>query len=274
MPRPERSSLNDDTPRTNPEIVVPEAPESERVKIDQSLFWFQGVEDDQPIRSQIANEDEFQAYNYVMLFAKHQDDALLDKYARRNVPLANLIREVRKDYYRELLHFQGRLKFVRTLKPTLSLQAEGVREMYEGWIIPDNDSNLLCVLFLEKPEGIKLDVELDSVHVRVNGYFFKLMRYESKEKNPKTNGQIWRRAPLLMAKSLTFFTPVSTKPDASEFKALAALLAGGMLLTTIILVVIFRRSDRVVRDAPAVQSIQKNPFDEESESATKSESAG
>ena len=266
-PRDARKSLLElPPPGTMPAVdPTPETTDEQRVRLPADVEWFNHIEDNQPIRSEETNENEFRAYNFTIAFARQADPILMERYAQHNVPLANLIRDVRRDYLRELIHFRGRLKFVRTVKPTQILKAGGIDTLYEGWVVPNEETNLLCFLFSELPKNIPTDVEInETIHVKLNGYFFKLMQYESLEKNTK-GGQVWRRAPLLIGHTLTVFTPGNSNPGVSDFKALASIALGSFLVVIFILVLFFRFSDRKVRESPTVQGIQKNPFDERSE---------
>ncbi|MGR5411094.1 hypothetical protein ACP3VV_20065, partial [Vibrio sp. PNB22_8_2] len=53
------------------------------------------------------------------------------------------------------------------------------------------------ILFTELPEGIRPGRKLENTWVSFDGYYFKLIRYETAEEVAKGKFQ-WRRAPLLI----------------------------------------------------------------------------
>lgn len=66
-----------------------------------------------------------------------------------------------------------------------------IHDVYEGWIFTDDgQSNPAVVVFLSKPEGLKVGGDLTE-EVRLTGYFFKMYGYQSQEKV--------RKAPLILA---------------------------------------------------------------------------
>lgn len=262
IPRDERESLGK---ITRPELAAarpdPALPDAERVRLDTSLDWFGSIEDDQPVRSEDMNPDEHAAYNYTVAFAATADPALLEKFAKRNLPFKDMVRESRRDYLRELIHVEGRLKRVRSYPATRQLKAEGIPTLYEGWVTPANDRNFVCVLFTKLPDGVALDRDGIDVPVRLEGYFFKLIRYETRATDAKGDG-VWRRAPLLIGATVRPYA-IAGNPIVGEFKGLAAGLLLGLFVTVGVLVLVFRRSDRGGKRPAA------NPFGAEEVSAAR-----
>lgn len=68
---------------------------------------------------------------------------------------------------------------------------QGIGEAYEGWVFTDDsDGNPAVVVFLDKPEGLKVGGDI-AEEVRLTGYFFKMYGYQAQESV--------RKAPLLLA---------------------------------------------------------------------------
>lgn len=208
-----------------PTPVPPEAkaqvdlrPEIERVKLDQEYEDFQFVEDDAPFIARgskildpvkdMAAFREARAYDYVLAHAMHQSSDSLAKYAQRNVPYSNLFKPVRVDYLRELLHFEGRVSLVLSMKATDGLKGfEKIDKLYQVWIYPIGQNDPLCLVVSELPEGVR-EGEDQNLLVEFNAYFFKLFHYESRQdKSGESGRKQWRKAPLFLGKSF------GVKPD-------------------------------------------------------------
>lgn len=68
---------------------------------------------------------------------------------------------------------------------------QGIVEAYEGWVFTDDSQgNPAVVVFLDKPEGLKVGGDI-AEEVRLTGYFFKMYGYQSQENV--------RKAPLILA---------------------------------------------------------------------------
>src|SRR5262249_33043447 len=102
--------------------------------------------------------------------------------------------------------------------------------------------NPVCILFTELPPGLKPGDKLE-VQVRFAGYFYKLYRYHSADKNKP------RDAPLLIGHTVTVLEPPH-EGDLNWFKQLIPLfltlgcvVLGGLLF----LPLSYRRADEQVR---------------------------
>jgi hypothetical protein len=235
---------------------------ADRFKIDTDRADYAGVEDDAPVRSEDQNRQEFAAYNDTLLHARKFTVADQERYANRDVTFPDLLAAVRTDYRFQLVYFEGRLKRLRRLEPTKPLKAEGVTDLYEGWMFPANGADPLCVLTTELPPGLDPAVEYDPARpVAVAGYFFKVMRYEAPDPKDPT-GRITRRAPLLMARS---FTPLpaadadASGPWRTGFLPGVLAVVGGVAAVTLGLTWWFRTGDRPVRRELADRR-DRNPF--------------
>ena len=233
-------------------------------RIDPDRLHFRFVQDDAPVRHEGQNQQEFDAYNEVLLHAHRLPVATLERCANRDVTFLDLVKDVRKDYQFTLIYLEGRLKRLRRLEPTKPLAEAGVKDLYEGWMFPKDRADPLCVLVTELPPGLAPGHEFDPPRsVAVAGYSFKLIRYESSEPDPKRPEQgIVRRAPLVMGHAFTLLPEPEADAGASWRTAfLPGMLAivGGVGLVVVALTWWFRRGDRSVRRELDARRSQ-NPF--------------
>ena len=97
------------------------------------------------------------------------------------------------------------MKRLRHFEAPAFIWSQGVRDRYEGWIQNPKlygKDNTVCVVFTDLPPGLKPAEELD-VPVSVEGYFFKIYRYQ-------TTGSWWRDSPLVIAHTLVLDQQPST----------------------------------------------------------------
>ena len=188
------------------------------VRIDKDRVIFDRIEDGYPVRSESQNPDEYNAYNYVLTFARQFSVADLESAARRDVTFRDLFNPVRNDFKLELVYFEGRLGRLRSIGATRQLKEAGIDTLYEAWLFPNNQKNPICVLVTELPPGLtpQEDLKRDTMNVPVGvaGYSFKLMTYESAEPSSKdaSRGKP-RQAPLLMGRSFTVLPETGRSPS-------------------------------------------------------------
>jgi hypothetical protein len=239
----------------------PEPTEAERVKLDtDALLGFRHIEDDAPLRTADQNEDEHRAYNYTLA---HAHKIPVEVLARHSEPVrfASLVKPIHQDYLRELIHVEGRLARLSEMKATKFLQeTEKVQKLYEGWLFPHDEEFPVCIVFTELPKGLKLGHKLENVWVSFDGYFFKLMHYETGEKIAP-NKYEWRKAPLLLGHSPQLQPPPKQETGMSfgDLVPLIIALLLGVVGVALGLTLWFRRGDRAVRDTLA-QAQSTNPF--------------
>ena len=249
-----------------PAPPVPAAPTDPNAKfrIDTDRLHFGRVEDDVKVRSEDENPHEFTAYNEVLLHAHRLSAADLEQHAIRDVMFRDLVLDTRKDYQFKLVYLDGRLKRLRRLEPTKPLAEAGVKNLYEGWLFPQNGTEPVCVLTTELPAGLEPSIEYTpSKHAAVAAYSFKLMRYEATD--PKDPSRlIVRKAPLLMGRSFKFF-PERPASEGTEWWGgfLPGLLAAlaGITAVTFALTWWFRRGDRSVQKK-LDDRLDRNPYAE------------
>lgn len=246
-----------DTPPTNsqfhsdPPLAPEPAPDPlAKYRVDKRLLMFDQVEDDRPLRSSDNNNLEFQAYNSLVLKANQFTPEELEAAARKDVTFGDLIRPVRKDYQFDLVYLEGRLLRLRRTEPEKPLKEAGITDLYEGWMVPMDGSDPVCVVSTEKPPGLEPALlYTPAKRVKVAGYYFKLFWYPSKESAEKDDPteKKWRKAPLLMAKSFTMFEQPDPEPSGfwmGEF--LPGLLLFLIVVTAILFTLnwYFHRGDR------------------------------
>ncbi|HEY4262987.1 MAG TPA: hypothetical protein VGM98_22695 [Schlesneria sp.] len=134
----------------------------------------------------LAKQEEF-AQNFAE--ARRQSDP---RYARRKpdqFPIVVDLFEHPEDYRGRPVSIRGVMRALTKIDPGKNNREIG--EAYEGWVFTDDSQgNPVVVIFLSKPEGLKVGGDL-SEEVRLTGYFMKMYGYQSQEKA--------RKAPLIMA---------------------------------------------------------------------------
>ena len=243
----------------NPADADPKA----KFLFDKDRLFLKGVRDEKPIASEGDDHEEFDAYNELVLHAAKFDQTELNDAGRLDVSYKDLFAKSRGDYRFDLIHFQGRLKRLKKIEANEYLKDRGIKELYEAWIFPANDSNPMCFLMLEKPAGIEPNEEFNpSYPVKASGFFFKLFEYQSKEPSEKNKGKfLTRRAPFMVSKSMT----VGPQDDVDGGGPWREVFLPGVLtlmgfLTAFALGVTwyFRRGDR--RSVQILESKKTNPF--------------
>ena len=175
-----------------------------------------GIEDDRPLASEKQNQDEYQSITEVMLHVAQFSATELAQNGRRDLTPDDLTYGSRFQYRLELIRFQGKVTKARRLQPTKSLEETGFKELFEAWLVPDEESPgyPLCVLlsswpadFVKLPEIPAGQQAGESVTIdkwaAFGGYSFKLMTYPGQGADPKDPiGAGWLKAPLLIGKSI------------------------------------------------------------------------
>ena len=246
----------------NPANADPKA----KFQFDKDRRFVGGVKDLTPLRGEAADHDEYDAYNELVIHAGKFAFPDLASAARHDVSYGDLFSKNRADYRFEIIEFQGRLKRLKKIEPNEYLKDSGVKELYEAWIFPANDSNPMCFVMTEKPEGLEPREEYNpSYPVTATGYFFKLFEYQSKEPSEKTKGKfLTRRAPLMVTRSIAVGPPDEVDgggPWREVFLPALLTFLGFMAAFALGVTWYFRRGDR--RSIKILESKKGNPFAEE-----------
>ncbi|HEX3150661.1 MAG TPA: hypothetical protein VHR66_21465 [Gemmataceae bacterium] len=250
------------TPRPPVTDPVREPTEEELARLDKEFPEFFAVKDDAPFplagnvivdaKKQGQAIQEERAYDYVLAFAKKQPAERMAKYSLKDVPIENLYRPIRSDYLRELIHVEGRLSLVQTLKPTPGLESlEKVDQLYEAWIIPQGSTKLVCLVVSELPEGVTPG-ENQNKRVAFDAYYFKLWHYETRgakdAKDPEKKQ--WERAPLFLGK--TFVLRGAATDDTTYTPGMLMGVVGGLVILVLAgagMAFWFRKGDQATRSA-------------------------
>jgi hypothetical protein len=260
---PARGEEPGQTPRPVPTEPIRELSDEELVRLDKTMPEWLSVKDDAPfvyagklqmdaVRMRKALEEE-KAYNYVLAVAHRQPVERLRKCSIKDVPFENLFHEIRQDYLRELIHMEGQLALVTSMKATDELRDQsGLENLYEAWVFAKGTNKLVCVVLSELPEGITLG-ENQNVRVVFDAYYFKLWHYESRKvKDPAKDPEKkeWQRAPLFLGK--TFDVTGSADAESTYTPGMLYGLVGGLaalVLAGLGIGLWFRRGDRHIRAA-------------------------
>jgi hypothetical protein len=155
-------------------------------------------------------------------------------------------------YRGRVVKIDGILRRVRRHAPSLDEERNGIKDVYEVWLINSQfkHNNPACLLCTELPEGIKVTEEVKkTIPVSFLGYFFKRYHYQAEDEK-KSKYQV----PLVVGFLLHNPPKKSTDWTHGLLPFFFAFVAGTFLFV-FVLTYIFRRADRRVRariDAGAV----------------------
>ncbi|QJW96227.1 hypothetical protein [Frigoriglobus tundricola] len=246
----------------------PPAPSGDNpIALDPNVRVYKFIRDDAPmIRTAPQGEQwaEVEAYNRILIHASRFPAQTLEDHARDDLKFADLFLGVRKDYKLACVKLEGRLISLRRMESNNELRAAGVNQVFEGWLVPANTpgGHPVCVVFTEPLAGVEPNGRVNK-WVSFAGYSFKLMRYESAEKDATDETKhVWKNAPLLIGNS-PIPRPDPDRPTPVTWTAFTqSVIAGGVALAAAggALAWYFRRGDRKSKEA--VDAVRlRNPFD-------------
>ena len=217
-----------------------------RIPIDTSLQIFKAIKDDARVSRGEDNWREATAWNRVILHARRFSSEELEANARTDIKFADLFEDVRRDYKLQLVKFEGRLLMVRKMEPSQKMRGAGLDAAYEGWLVPRDEprGNPICIVFTDKPEGL----EFGRVNKWVSfaGYSFKLMRYESGERDKDDKNNVMKRAPMLIGRGIVF-RPDPDGPSSLSWNNFVIVAVGvivGLIGTALGITYAYRRGDK------------------------------
>ncbi len=185
-----------------------------------------GIVDFEPVASEKANSDEYQAWHTVVQHAKQFPAAKLEQNAARDLtrddltatPSGQQTANPRVVYRLSLLRFDGKLVKVRRVPSTKSLSDIGTTETYEGLFVPLDEpvptlpdkllASAMWVVFTELPPGLAALKEKPALEwmevdswATFAGYFFKVKQDRGEDS-----------APVLIGKSITLQSAAPVPP--------------------------------------------------------------
>ncbi len=202
----------------------------------------------------------------LVLHARQFEQDQLHMAARRDVALGDLLIKndaLRDDIRYELVEFRGRLKRLKRFGTFPELRAAGIGDLAEAWVFPPGAETPLCVIVSDWPTDIEPSLDITpSVPVMIQGYFYKVLEYESDEKNPKQEGKyLYRRAPLLIGHGFTM-TENSNAQNRETLPALLPIVITGAAIVVVgilVLTYLYAKSDRGYLHHQ--HNTRRNPFD-------------
>lgn len=253
------------TPRPKSADAVRQPTEEELVRLPRDHEYFQALnEDERALAGPFLNHGkaiadpklgyvaqmELKAYDYILAHAKRQPVERLRKYSVKNVPVENLFHAIRKDYVRELLHFEGHLAAVLEMKATDDLKGlEGVDRLYEAWIALRGSNKFACLVVTELPPGITPG-DNQSATVAFDAYFFKEWHYESrrvKDPGKDPDKRQWERAAMFLGRT---FDVRPDPPEPTYGTTTLVIVTGALVALGLVALGVglwFRRGDRRVQ---------------------------
>jgi len=248
--------------------------------IEKNLRVFRFIRNDAPSASGDENWEERIAWNRVLLHAHRFSAEELEKNARTDLTFLDLYNDGRwvdkdgrarysgrRDYKLELVRFEGRLIRLQKMTPPRELRDAGIESAFEGWLSPSGEpsGNPICIVFTDPIDGVEPGGRINK-WVSFAGYVFKLLQYESGEKDREDPSRhTWKRAPLLLGRAAI----VRPDPDGASpvswgnFATIATSVVLGILAVALGLSWWFRHGDRAARHEIEA-SRARNPFGDES----------
>jgi hypothetical protein len=192
------------------------------------------------------NREEVLAYETLVLHARQFPADVLAKAARRDLRLPLLLGPDKARYRGTLIHLEGSLRLLEQMAPSdgLTGMSEGLTHVYRGWIALDGYKDdlgpVLCAVdFTELPAGLTPANAADR-HVGVDGFFFKVMKYDTREPAPggvsekSPAGKVARLAPLFVARTVRPDAPAATGGSTWQFPTAVVTGSALLILTAVV----------------------------------------
>jgi hypothetical protein len=193
------------------------------------------------------------AFYQLLALAHKMPESALAKGARRDLTFAHFVNQAEKQRG-EVVHIEGTLARVRKFDPSKLAKESGITAEYEVWMYdPKNyGANPMVMYVSELPPGIEVKEKTQPLHVKFDGYFFKLYRFETGERT-KDGKAMFRVAPLFIGRTLTL-EKVEAPPLVPYGKDMLMLFLGVILTTLSVAlgaVFFYRRGDHDIRSRVA-----------------------
>jgi hypothetical protein len=190
------------------------------------------------------NREEVLAYEELVLHARRLPADVVGRAARRDLALPVLLGPDTARFRGQVIRLPGSLRMLQQMEPSEGLvgMAEGMTHVYRGWVALDGYKDdlgpVLCAVdFTELPAGLKPNETTDR-HVTVDGFFFKVIKYDTREPTPggvtdkSPDGKVYRLAPLFVARTVQ---PRAVQAGATEslWAVPAGAVAGAVILSVV-----------------------------------------
>ena len=200
------------------EEIIPGPNETDADELTKFRSNLKAVQDRQPLQS-----FDMPAYWQLMRWSRTRPFAEHEKLARRDVPYSHLWDE--PDLYRGQ-PIRLKLYVRRVLKYEPSKNPQDLKMVYEAWGWTDDSRSFpFCVVFPDKPEGLKIGTDVESEIVFV-GYFLKWMSYSAFD--------VKKNSPLLVGRVRPATQPVGGANGGAAWESAFLMLVGGVLLLSFI----------------------------------------
>ncbi|MFQ3652510.1 MAG: hypothetical protein SNJ75_19515, partial [Gemmataceae bacterium] len=211
--------------------------------------WLETVHDHRVIP---VGDLEAETYAKILTLANYTSDRAFRAQARKDLTPMHLHTEPAL-HRGKVVFIEGHLRLINRYTPPPEALQEGVNDLYEAWIFPDAfGAKAICVVFTEWPAGLPRSLlgqrKTDRIRVQVAGYFFKLLAYETRDRE-----QPEKSAPLLIAHTLSL-PGAKVDPVTERTAWMVYLIYGvpclliGLIVTLVAVTIYFRRRDQQLRD--------------------------
>jgi hypothetical protein len=152
----------------------------------------------------------------------------------------------------QVVRLRGKLCRVLAVDVPASLEQLGIKKLYEGWVLDQNDATQpWCIYFTEIPRELyqTKENELD-VPITFDGYFIKLLKYEADGGARKGEPGKTMKAPILLGRS-PMVVNMNKAAEQDIWSEMLVPMLGGFTVAAVgilgLLTWSFRRDDRKVR---------------------------
>lgn len=174
------------------------------------------------------------ALYYLLAKADSIPQNVLEKSAEPAPPFVVIMTESPK-YRGKLITVKGQLK--RLISLPVDKNSYGIKNLYEGWFFSkDSGTHPWRVLCTNLPKGIPQGTDLKEMQaVQITGYYFKKYGY------PSAAGKL-QTAPLLIARQIRWFPPVTSNNAPSSSGAIKYIVGLFLVISTALAFMIWRFS--------------------------------
>jgi len=165
---------------------------------------------------------------------------ILNRAGARQIEAASLGPVTYVQLFDESDHYRGRLVTVggrvrRAHRANLPRNQYGLTSYYQLWVQPDDHPRDPIVIWcLQLPEGFPTGMQIDQ-GARVTGFYFKRMTYLAADSH-------WRRAPLLLARSIGWQPAPAVAASSSKSADPWVVIAAGLGIAVVATMLVYLRT--------------------------------